>query len=75
MPKADWLEHTSPAFRLVIATSWLAPDALRDKQEKTIREAITAAPDWAEYLRLIDRHDVTVLSWAALNRVPGLGNS
>lgn len=72
MPKADWLEHTSPAFRLVIATSWLAPDALRDKQEKTIREAVAAAPDWAEYLRLIDRHDVTVLSWAALNRVPGL---
>lgn len=72
MPKADWLEHTSPAFRLVIAASWLAPDALRDKQEKTIREAVAAVPDWAEYLRLIDRHDVTVLSWAALSRVPGL---
>jgi len=70
--KADWLEHTSPAFRLVIATSWLAPDAWRDKQEKTIREALAAAPDWDEYLRLIDRHDVPVLSWAALNRVPGL---
>ena len=72
MREADWLEHSSAAFRLVIATSWLAPDASWDKQEKTIREAVAAAPDWAEYLRLIDRHDVTVLSWAALNRVPGL---
>ncbi len=72
MRKADWLEHTSPAFRLVIATSWLAPDALRDQQEQAIRKAIAAAPDWAEYLRLIDRHDVTVLSWAALSRVSGL---
>jgi len=70
--KADWLYHRSPAFRLVIATSWLAPDAWQDEQEKAIREAIAAAPVWAEYLHLIDRHDVTVLSWAALNRVPGL---
>ncbi len=72
MHKPDWLERTSPAFRLVMASSWLAPDAERDKQEKTIREAVAVAPDWAEYLRLIDRHDVTVLSWAALNRVPGV---
>ncbi len=72
MRKADWLERTSPAFRLLIATSWLAPDALRDRQEKAIREAVAAAPDWSEYLRLVDRHDVNVLSWAALVRVSGL---
>lgn len=72
MRKTDWREQTSPAFRLVIATSWLAPDAWRNEQENAIREAIEEAPDWEEYLRLIDRHDVTVLSWAALNRVPGL---
>jgi hypothetical protein len=72
MHKADWLEHTSPAFRLLIATSWLAPVQSRDKQDKTIREAIAAAPDWIEYLRLIDRHDLNVLSWAALTRVTGL---
>jgi hypothetical protein len=72
MPKADWLEGTSPAFRLIIATSWLAPDSWQENQEKAIREAVAAGPDWAEYLRLVDRHQITSLSWAALSRVSDL---
>ena len=72
MRKVDWLQGTSPAFRLMIATSWLAPDSWKENQEKAIREAIAAGPDWAEYLRLVDRHQITALSWAALSRVPGI---
>ena len=70
MSKAAWLQGTSPAFRLMIAASWLAPDAWQEKQERAIREAVAAGPDWAEYLRLVERHQVVALSWAALSRVP-----
>lgn len=72
MPTADWLADASPALRLVIATSWLAPDSWRDHQEHAIRAAIAAGPDWAEYLQLVHRHQVTALSWAALSRTPGI---
>lgn len=72
MRKTDWLEHTSPAFRLMIATSWLAPDAWQKNQEDAIREALEAGPDWAEYISLVDRHRTPALSWAALCRVPGI---
>jgi len=65
----DCLQGTSPAFRLMIATSWLAPDALRAQQQSAIRAAIAAAPDWDEYLRLIARHGTPGLAWAALSRV------
>jgi len=72
MDKADWLEDTSPAFRLMIATSWLAPESWRENQEKAIREAVGAGPDWAEYLQLVDRHQVAALSWAAIDGVRGI---
>jgi hypothetical protein len=72
MHEAPWLQSSSPAFRLMIATSWLAPDAWRDHQEQAIRDAFNAGPDWAEYLSLVDRHRTPALSWAALKRVSGL---
>jgi len=72
MPEILWLQRTSPAFRLLIATSWLAPASWQDRQEEAIREAIAAGPDWMEYIRLVDRHRLPALSWAALKRVPGL---
>ncbi len=72
MPQTAWLPGSSPAFRLMIATSWLAPDTWQGKQEQAIREAFEAGPEWAEYLRLVDRHRTPALSWSALKRVPGL---
>ena len=72
MPEASWLQRASPAFRLMIATSWLAPACWQEKQEQAIREAIGAGMDWMEYIRLVDRHRTPALSWAALGRVPGL---
>ena len=66
MPESSWLEATSPAFRLMIATSWLAPDSWMDRQKLAIRQAIEAGPDWTEYIRLVDRHRTPALSWAAL---------
>ena len=72
MPEASWLQSASPAFRLMIATSWLAPASGQDKQEEAIREALASGIDWMEYIRLIDRHRTPALSWAALSRVPGL---
>jgi len=72
MHESDWLQRTSPAFRLMIATSWLAPKSCQKHQEEAIRQAIGAKPDWAEYLRLVDRHRTPALSWAALGRVPDL---
>lgn len=70
MLKADWLANTSPAFRLTIATSWLAPDAFRARQDQAIRAAIHDGLDWEEYSRLIERHGTPGLAWAALSRVP-----
>lgn len=72
MPDKDWLQETTPAFRLMIATSWLAPDSWMRNQEEAIREAIEAGTDWTEYVRLVDRHRIPALSWAALRRVPGV---
>ena len=72
MPETSWLTGTSPAFRLMIATSWLAPESWQSQQELAIRQAIAAGPDWAEYIRLVDRHRTPALSWAALKRVPEL---
>ena len=72
MPETSWLTGTSPAFRLMIATSWLAPESWQSQQELAIRQAIAAGPDWAEYIRLVDRHRTPALSWAALKRVPAL---
>lgn len=71
MLTSDWLQRTSPAFRLMIATSWLAPESWQEKQQEAIRAAVDAGPDWQEYLRLIDRHRTPALSWAALSRTPG----
>src|ERR1017187_1019471 len=75
MPETSWLQSATPAFRLMIATSWLAPASWQDEQEQAIREAIQvvgAGMDWMEYIRLVDRHRTPALSWAALRRVPGL---
>lgn len=70
MSKIDWLQGATPAFRLAIATSWLAPDWWRQNQERAIREAMAAGPDWTEFVSLVVRHQTPTLSWAALNRVP-----
>ena len=60
------------AFRLMIATSWLAPPNWQPNQESAIYEAVAADLDWAEYIRLVDRHRTPALSWAALKRIPDL---
>jgi hypothetical protein len=65
------LEAASAAFRLMIATSWLAPDAYRKNQDEAIRAALEAGPDWDEYLHLIGRHGTPGVSWASLSRVSG----
>jgi hypothetical protein len=72
MPEASWLQSATPAFRLMIATSWLAPASWQDKQQEAIREAIGAGLNWMEFIRLVDRHRTPAMSWAALKRVPGL---
>jgi hypothetical protein len=72
MPTNSWLESKTPAFRLMIATSWLAPDSFQKNQEQAIRKAVEAGVDWPEYLSLVDRHRIPALSWTALGRVPGV---
>lgn len=72
MPKSNWLQSCSPAFRLMIATSWLAPDSWRTIQDKSIGETVGAGPDWTQYIHLVDRHRTSALSWTALSRVPTL---
>ncbi len=72
MLKADWLRDTSPAFRLMIATSWLAPDSWRANQQKAIRDAVEAGPDWSEYLNWVYHHETAGVSWAALHGVAGI---
>jgi len=55
----------------MVATSWLAPDTWQQNQEAAIVGAVSAGPDWTEYLALVDRHRTPALSWASLSRVPG----
>lgn len=71
MRNSTSLHGCSAAFRLMIATSWLAPGAWRSQQERAIG-GIAANCDWDEYLRLVDRHRTPALSWAALGKVAGL---
>ena len=72
MPEISWPQSASPAFRLMIATSWLAPAGWQEQQEAAIREALHAGLDWMEYLRLVNRHRTPALSWAALTRMHGV---
>jgi hypothetical protein len=68
----NWLSRCSPAFRLLMATSWLAPETWRPRQGEAIREACVAGVDWDEYVRLVERHRIPALSWTALKRVTGI---
>ncbi|SRR6266481_5576756 len=70
MPESDWLRDASPAFQLMIATSWIAPDSCRDDQDDAVHRAWEACPNWTEYLHLVDRHRTLALSWAVLKRAP-----
>jgi hypothetical protein len=62
--------RASSAFRLMLATSWLAPDPWRDHQNRAIGAALHSSPDWGEYLRLVEWHRTPALSWEALKRIP-----
>ncbi len=68
----DWLQSVSPAFRLMIATSWLAPDSWIESQRDRMLEAAGKDLDWTEYIAAVDRHRTPALSWAALRRVPDI---
>jgi hypothetical protein len=67
-----WLSQCSPALRLLIVTSWLAPETWRPRQDEAIQEACAAGVDWDEYARLVERHRTPAVSWTALKRVTGL---
>ena len=69
MPDLNWLQDATPAFRLAMATSWLAPEPWQRNQEEDIGQAIDSGPDWGEYLSLVNRHQIQAVSWAALSRV------
>lgn len=60
----------SSAFRLMLATSWLAPEPWREHQDRAIRSALLSDPDWDEYLALVERHETPALSWEVLKRAP-----
>src|ERR1700757_1095299 len=72
MPETNWLRAASPAFQLMLATCWIAPDSHRDIQDKAVQRACDARPDWNEFLQLIDRHRTPASTWAALKRTPNL---
>lgn len=54
----------------MIASSWIAPESLRDIQDQAVQLACDAGLNWTEYLQLIDRHRTPASSWAALKRTP-----
>lgn len=64
------LPALGPAFRLLVATSWLAPENRQQHQRDSVLAASEEGIDWNSYLRLVDRHRTPVLSCAALRRVP-----
>lgn len=64
------LPNRSSAFKLMLATSWLATESWRNHQDRAIRAALHPSLDWEEYLTLIKRHGTPALSCEALNHVP-----
>lgn len=72
MAESGWLKSGTSAFRLMIATSWLAPEGWQERQLAAIHEAVSARVDWDEYLRLVERHRTPAISWAALKPVVGV---
>lgn len=71
MRESDWLRHTSAAFQLMIASSWIAPASCREIQDEAVQRACDARPNWTEYLQLVDRHRTPASSWAVLKRISG----
>jgi hypothetical protein len=67
--KSKTLLERSAAFRLMLATSWLAPELWQDHQERAIRAVLSSDLDWNEYLELVERHGTPALSWEALKRM------
>lgn len=72
LPERVHSQFVSPAFQLMLATSWAAPAACEDLQDAEIRAALAAKPDWSEYCFLIDRHRTHGFAWTALKRAGGL---
>ena len=64
------LLRCSSAFRLMLATSWLAPEQWQDHQNRAIRALLSSGLNWDEYLELIERHSTPALSWETLKRMP-----
>ena len=49
MPESSWLQSASPAFRLMIATSWLAPASWQEHRSEPSAKPFRAGMDWMEY--------------------------
>ena len=58
----------APEFRLLLATSWLAPEARQAQQQERIQSALAEGVAWDRYLALVDRHRTPALAHAALAR-------
>jgi hypothetical protein len=56
----------------MVATSWLAPESWRPRQEQAIRELVEPDLDWDRYLQLVERHRTPAIAWAALQCVKGI---
>lgn len=71
---ATWESKTllsrDSAFRLMLATSWLAPEAWQDHQNRAILTLLSSGLDWDKYLELVERHSIQALSWEGLRRMP-----
>ena len=67
--ESKMLPEYSPAFRLMLASSWLAPEPWREHQCRAIRSALHPGLDWDEYLALVERHGTPALSWEVLKLV------
>ncbi len=50
----------TPAFRLLLASSWIAPAARATAQAERIKAACDEGVDWHAFLSLVDRHRVIV---------------
>jgi len=51
----------SPEFRLLVASTWVAPAAYAPAQEERIAAAAEDGIDWAAFLSLLDRHRILAL--------------
>ena len=60
--------HFTPEFQLLAACSWVAPPSMEKARSLKMASLCDQEMNWTEFVRLVNRHSVSPLVYAALTR-------